>query len=421
MQNTSAPLAVKRGQPWAAIALLAILHTGTVVAHDGGYPDLSFNGFGTLGVVRSNEDNADFVADVFRPEGAGYSDEWSPRVDSRLGAQLSASFSPALSGVVQVIVEQRYDDTYSPTLEWANLKYHATPDLYLRVGRTVLPGVLVSEYRKLGYALPWVRVPQEVYRLQPATNSDGLDVGYSFRAGVTMHTLRLNLGQTDIESPGDVESQIRDMVAVSGSLERGALRLNLGYMRARATVKGADALFDAFRQFGPEGEQIANRFDFDSKTVEFASVGAEYDPGSWFLISELAIFESRTFVGDSQGAYISAGRRIGTFTPFVTIARLRDDGPTSHAGLTPEAFPPPLDAMAAGLNAGLNGLLGSLPAQRSVAVGTRWDFASQMALKAQLDYVDLDDDSPGTLVNRQPGFRPGGSYALLSITLDFVF
>lgn len=58
------------------------------------------------------------------------------------------------------------------------------------------------------------------------------------QAGETTNTLRLNFGQTDIKSPGDVETQIRDRWAASGTLERGALRLNVGYLRARATVKG---------------------------------------------------------------------------------------------------------------------------------------------------------------------------------------
>ena len=90
-------------------------------------------------------------------------------MDSRVGAQLNARFSPQVSAIVQVTSEQRYDGTYRPEVEWANIKYDVTPDFSIRAGRTVLPSFMVSDYRKVGYATPWVRPPVEVYSLMPLT------------------------------------------------------------------------------------------------------------------------------------------------------------------------------------------------------------------------------------------------------------
>lgn len=406
-----------------ALALAVVASTLAVLAkaQAADAPDLAFNGFGTIGVVHSSEDRADFVSDVFRPEGAGYSGDWSAKVDSRLGLQLTAGLTPGLTGVVQVVVEQQYDDAFKPTVEWANLKYELTPDLYLRAGRIVLPGVLTSEYRKVGYALPWVRPPLEVYRLQGATSSDGIDAGYTFHLGEFSNTVRANVGRRDIKSPGGVETNVRDLVVLSGRAERGPLSLQLTYQHARLTVQGVEALFDAFRQFGPEGEEIADRFDFDRKTVEFVGFGAGYDPGDWFLMGEFAKFYSRTFLGDSHGLYVTGGYRFGDFTPYLTVARMRVDTATSHPGLTLDGLPPPLVEIAAGLNAALNHVLETTPAQKSISLGTRWDFARNVALKAQFDYLDLHRDSPGVLVNEQPDFRRGGSVSLFSLALDFVF
>ena len=76
-----------------------------------------------------------------------------------IGLQATANFAPNFSGVVQVITQQRFDDSYVPTIEWANLKYQFTPDLSARIGRIALPTFLVSDYRTVGYAIPWIRTP----------------------------------------------------------------------------------------------------------------------------------------------------------------------------------------------------------------------------------------------------------------------
>ena len=102
-------------------------------------PKFVFSGFGTLGVVHSSEDQADFTSTFFKPNGAGYSHAWSGAVDSLLAVQVVAKPTAKLSAVVQVISEQRYDGTYWPHVEWANVKYQFTPDFSVRVGRTVLP------------------------------------------------------------------------------------------------------------------------------------------------------------------------------------------------------------------------------------------------------------------------------------------
>ena len=173
------------------IALLAMaLYAAGARADDPGTPMFSFSGFGTLGVVHSSEDNADFTSSVFKPNGAGYSHTWSADVDSLIGAQVTANLTPQLSAVLQVISEQNYDNTYRPHVEWANIKYQFTPDFSVRVGRIVLPGFLVSDYRKVGYANPWVRPPLEVYSLVPITNNDGVDASYRLHFGEFTNTVQ---------------------------------------------------------------------------------------------------------------------------------------------------------------------------------------------------------------------------------------
>src|SRR3984885_6655741 len=161
----------------------------------------SFNGFGTIGVVHSSEHDADFTSNIFKPNGAGYSHDWSPDVDSLIGAQVIANFTPRLSAMLQVISQQNYDNSYTPHVEWANIKYQLTPEASIRVGRTVLASFLVSDTRNLGYANPWVRPPVEVYSLVPIDSSDGIDASYRWQMGELVQTFVGTYGATTSRQP----------------------------------------------------------------------------------------------------------------------------------------------------------------------------------------------------------------------------
>ena len=106
----------------------------------------SLHGFGTFGEVYSDAHAADFVASPFQPNGAGYSQNWAPGVDSKAGLQLGAQFSDKLSAIVQVVSQHLYDNTWRPQLEWANLKYQVTSDLSIRAGRSVASSLATCGY-----------------------------------------------------------------------------------------------------------------------------------------------------------------------------------------------------------------------------------------------------------------------------------
>jgi hypothetical protein len=111
---------------WNAIVLLALLSSPAAVlaaADDSAASLFSFAGFGTLGIVHSSEEQADFTTSIFKPNGAGYTRAWSTDPDSRIGAQVTFDPTAQLSAVLQVISEQNYDNTYKPYIEWANMKY----------------------------------------------------------------------------------------------------------------------------------------------------------------------------------------------------------------------------------------------------------------------------------------------------------
>ena len=142
-----------------ALAIVLAAAGGARAADDDTGPSWTFGGFGTVGVSHSSTREADYTSSSFKSYGAGHTRSWSFDVDSRLGAQLSVNMDKQWSAVVQVISEQNLENNYRPSVEWAYVKYQATPDLSLRVGRIALPLFLAADYRKAAYAYPWARTP----------------------------------------------------------------------------------------------------------------------------------------------------------------------------------------------------------------------------------------------------------------------
>jgi len=404
-----------------ALAAISLCWGVGVRADDLTKPMFSLSGFGTFGLTHSGETQADFTSNFLKANGAGYSHRWSADVDSRIGAQVTANFTPQLSAVVQAISEQRYDNTYRPIVEWANVKYQITPDLGVRVGRIALPNFLAADYRKVGYALPWARTPGEVYNLVPITNSDGVDLNYRMRIGDWKNIFQGSYGKTDVQYSDAGHAKARAILGFSNTLEYGAASVRLSYVQGNLTVDLAQPLFDAFRQFGPQGNAIADRYDGDNKRISCVGLGATYDPGDWFATAEVGKNTSHSFLGDKTAAYVSGGYRFNKFTYYGVLAQVRADSNASDPGLSVAGLPPQLAGVAAGLNLGLNGLLGVIGVQKSIAVGTRWDFKKNAALKLQYDRIMLGANSPGNLILVQPGFQRGSTVNVFSAVLDFVF
>jgi len=381
----------------------------------------SFSAFGTLGAVHSSQQQADFTGSTFQPNGAGYTRSWSAAVDSLIGAQLTANILPKLSAVLQVIAEQNYDGTFTPHVEWANVKYQFTPDLSVRVGREELPTFLFSDTRKVGYTYPWVRPPIEVYGLLPITASDGAGFSYRLNFGDLTNTTQGSYAQSDTQQPdGRGDALARDSFNISNTSEYKSLTFRLSYQHARLTITSLDGLLDAFKTFGPQGVAIADKYNSDNKPVVTEIIGASYDPGHWFVISEWGHTRFNSFLGENTAWYASGGYRAGQFTPYVTYAQ-ETAASNSDPGLTLAGLPPALAGFAAGLNAGLNAVLESITAQSTVSLGVRWDFMKNLDLKLQADHTRLGADSSGTLINLQPGFRLGSTVNLFSAAVNFVF
>lgn len=400
-----------------AAALLSAAATAQAQSSNGIW---SLDGYGTVGVAHSSDEMADYVPNFILSEGPGRSHQWDSRLDSRLAVQISAQPSSRLSAVVQVIAEQHYDKSFKPLVEWANVQYQLSPEFSIRAGRTAIGTFMVSDHRKVGYSLPWVRPPADLYHLLPLTNSDGVGVLYQHESDNFRYSAELHYGRTKAEElDGLLEAPT--LWNFTNHLQRGPLTLHLSYMRTKAEYgEFLDTIWDAYRAFGPAGEAVVQRYDPNGHWSSFSAIGASYEPGDWFLMAEWGRGNIGSDFGSRDGRYISGGYRFGAITPFITYALV--DSHYDHVnGLDASNFPDLLAPTIAQLNAGLAITQDGFGAkQQTWSAGARWDLLPTVSAKLQYDHARTQNGSSGTFRNNPVGYQPRGAN-IISVTLDFVF
>ena len=421
------------------VAALSLALTGVAQAADGDPSVWSFSGFGTLAAVHSSEREADFAGSNLQPSGAGRTRGTSFSPDSKLGGQVTARLSPELSAVVQVVTQHRYDSSWTPQIEWANVQYQFSPALRVRLGRIALPSFMVSETRHVGYANPSVRPPQEVYFLNTVTSNDGVDATHVSHVGDAVNSLSAFYGSTGARAPGGIRFKAKSSWGINNTFEKGAttLRVSYVYVKADAEVPSLQPLSDGLNGFGAAASAIpvpsiqaagaqavalAQKYSLKDVPRQTLSIGISHDTGQWFVTGEYVRFVGSEVFANSNSGYVTAGFRAGTWTPYATLATTKTPQHTADS-ISTAGLPPQLAAAAAALNAGVSAFASGIPAptQKSATLGLRWDFRKNAAAKLQVDHIDLGTNSYGHLINRSPGYPPGGKLNLVSAAVDFVF
>ncbi|KQQ89049.1 hypothetical protein [Massilia sp. Leaf139] len=384
-------------------------------------PGWKFSGFGTVGVAHSDESQADFVASIMKGGGAGRTGHWSRHVDTKLGGQADLQFDARWSAVVQVVTEQRLDYSYQPRIEWANVKYQVTPELALRLGRIALPMFIAADYRKVGYAYPWIRTPIEVYGVLPLSSSDGADLSWQWN-GESMHsTTQVLFGRTDMALYDGARLRGRDIAGFSHTVEQGAFSARASVITTRLSVSLFPELFDALEAFGPLGRGMAARLRVEDKRASAMSIGLNYDPGQWFVMGEAGRSKVDGYLGSTRSAYVSGGWRHGNLTPYAGYARVWGTLPEGPHALPLGSLPPAYAAIGYAANAGLEGMMRAVPSQSTLSVGLRWDVVPNVAVKLQHERVTTRSGSRGMFINSAPDYRSGRTAPVTSAALDFVF
>lgn len=368
---------------------------------------LQWSGFGTVGGLWVDTE-ALYFNHPSKPGTAPDRPDFS--ADSVIGLQAMWSLGAHTDLTVQLLSSDDYRNGYRPRVGWAFLRHDLRPDLSLRAGRLAPSFFMLSESVNLNYANPWMRPPVEVYGLNPFTALDGADLIHTRRIGSTDLEVRPYAGQGSMHFPHG-RSTLRDALGLSIAASRGNLSLQAGYGSGRIAVHYDDPLFRLIAsQMAATAHPLLPSLSGGGIRARFMSFGFRWDDGRWQLIGEYARRHTSRTIPTAHGWHLTAARRSGRFTPFVTLARQSQLRPLFEAQ-------PHILAFDAYRHSRSN-------AQRSVSVGVRWDVHPQTALKLQWTHVRVGHHAWGAFfpVDETAGTSPAGrSVNMLGLSLDFVF
>jgi hypothetical protein len=412
------------------LALVALFSQSNAYALDLGH-DVTIKGFGTAGLVYNGNDQADFVASPrLNPRGAGRTENISGVVDSKLGMQMDWQATSRLSFTAQAVSKQDPNNSWVPELQWAFAKFKILPNLDIRAGR-IRPAIyMLSDTLDVNYANPWVRPPTEFYNQAPISHMEGVDLLYRLQTGPINWLLQPFYGNTELSATSQQTITAKNLAGVNLVATINDFTFRAGYTYTNLSFN--DPFFEGVVRPGMQsicqadyGDPVActqlASLDPINKKASFASIGAGWDNGNYFLTGEFGKFTTASLVADTLSGYISAGGRFGKFTPYATYSQIYNGSPTSFSGGSG-----PYGAYTNQIVTGI--LTYDSMDQNTKTLGLRYDLFSNIALKAQWDRIDTSTKNGqattgyGIFHHSTSSFANGdNSINLFSTSVDFIF
>lgn len=372
---------------------------------------LKINGFLSAGVATNDGDP---VVDSFY----GIGDDYTTKAINKLGIQMTFQVSDNISATAQLVSKGIKD--YQVEAEWAYLTYDVTDSLRFNFGRQRIPYYLLSEYLDVGYALPWVYAPIEMYNI-PISAIDGVSAIYDFAIG------DFNFAwQTYAGAGGGYSEQLEadftqnqswgtNLTATTGDwtfrMGYTSSNLNADPEQGGSGAQLIDALNGARTTLGPLlGVELPPGGDWLGKTdnisSNYYSAGFMYDDGNLLVMGELSnlnVDDTVQPVGDA--GYLTVGYRFGKWMPYVSYAKFQTDskndkqiqivqeyaaaiGTNAYRAAT---FLGQTDALPYATIYGetiYNQMASLIQEQQSYTIGLTYDVSSRVKAKAQVTHYE---------------------------------
>ncbi|HET6718929.1 MAG TPA: hypothetical protein VFH22_04750, partial [Rhodocyclaceae bacterium] len=396
-------------------------------------PALRLSGYGSLSGSRDNRDDLAPIRDISQRPADGHTTGATLRLDSRLAAQAAYRVDAQTEMVLQAVVRDQVDHSLAGNIELGYAEWRPQGELKLRGGRVGYDAFLMSDHRNLGYATTSVRPPTEFYGWIPVFSLDGVDATRDFRDDEVLWKLKAQLGNSRLTIPmGDQDARliVEDLWSLTLTRDAGVWRLKAGLSGLRianeaaplaALRDGLDQLAAAATLAAPaisaEAGGLRRELSFQDTRIQYATLGASYDDGRWLVQAELgASRASHAIAPSSEMGYLLLGRRFGNLLPYLL-------GSTSRP--TRDQRRPLNDWNSIGQSATQGVAYAVVNStrveQRTLAFGTRWDFAHRAALKLQWDHVDIKPQGYALWFRSPQSNQRRSSVELLTISLDFIF
>lgn len=370
---------------------------------------IHINGFMSAGVTKTNSDVPYSI-----PGRGAVDNNWNFSENSLMGIQVSGDITQQLSVVTQLVADG--DNTngnkeYRVNLDWAFIKYHIGKDFTSRAGRFRLPAFMYSATQEIGYSYPWVFLPNEVYRIVPFNNINGVDTAFSRSLGGSGWVVTLqpyvgaNSSQYDMYTsntlavPAGKTANFKENSVIGGvaKIENRYLSLRGTYIRMKLTGD-LEVLQD-----GGTAAYVDDQFVHNQKD-SFYAIGGKFHYRGWMVNAEFAHRETPTPLASLSGLYAMVGYKFMGILPNVTYGRIWTTNKNDlRAANTTGELPTELEQ-----------------SQQSVTGGLDYYLKHNIVFKGAVSWIRPLDNTIGLFRTANPSLVKRNNY-LYTMGIDAIF
>lgn len=365
----------------ACLFFIALISVTQALASD----NLETSGFAR--VVVGYMDNSDAAFE-------GYEDELSLSEQSLIALQADYYFTPTLSIAAQVLAHS--GEERESGIEWAYLNYEPNQNWHFKAGKLRTAFFRYSDVIDVGFAYPWITPPQPVYSAFLFSSYDGATATYRFSTGFADIDLEAYWGVYDdsiFSSGEEIPVDVDVMRGFIATINTGNFQIRTSYHQSddfKAELPGLDDFANSLELAGLINNAESLRFNGTADSYQFS---AAYDGLDYFGSFEwIRIDSDILLVPEIDSYYFTLGYNYHPFQFHVSLATSDMDYDTVvneiPTGITPE-----LDQLSFAYDA----IVANLPVDNlnSYTFGVRWDFRANMALKAEITFLEADEGTRG--------------------------
>ncbi|MEW5681060.1 MAG: porin [Pseudomonadota bacterium] len=344
------------------------------------HADLTINGFASIKAGMTLDSDSTLY---------GYTDELDFKNESLFAVQVMSDLGEKLSVTAQLMGRGRED--FNAEFEWAFLSYQLTDNMQINAGRLRTPFYKYSDFKDVGYAYDWSRVPEAVYNLD-FDNIEGVSLYRTATLGSFDSTLQLIAGSFDgdaVVTGLTVQAKIDQILGATWELSRDGISARLAYLTGDTSLSNPDidALTGILTASGLGA--VARAIDVNEESSTFLGLALTLDKNDWVAVAEITRTEvDDSLIAEQNGYYVSVGHRFDSLTPYISYEKRDNDAKRDIIALLPQGVP-------AQLALGVTQAVERFEVKRDAwNLGLRYDFHPSAAFKAQLTRVnnDITDD-----------------------------
>ncbi|HAS6348160.1 hypothetical protein LZU85_13180 [Vibrio sp. IRLE0018] len=394
----------------------------------------SVSGFGSLGYSYENEPDIGYLRNISQPPDVERNGSFLP--DSNLGLQLDFTWDYRWSATAQWVLEDRVEQDFNNVTELAFLRYLPDANWDLRLGRVGLNAYTAADSRRIDYAHLWVRPPQELYGSIFYDSIDGIDVTYrssfnklNWSASVQYGRISQVLEDERTNELSKASSDHTLAVALTFDYHEWSARFSYVDVADLVVTLGENGLSaqqgilqlanSGLGAVSSEAAEIYDQSDINGESVKYWQLGLGYFDGEWLMQTELFyVAGMKQAIPQGKGGYLMLGHNINRVTPYLIAAFFQPSseifGAKSDWGMVDPQLGQIQQLIVGGINA-------THIDQNSYSLGLRWDIHPQVALKGQVDFIQISEVGYGLWAADNRSSMKERDVQLYTLSVNFIF